>query len=400
MEARTGGPSSIGRPKPSSTRPRRPGPTRNNASSRRAITRSPGCNPSISSSGIDNTRSLRNPITCDRIERPEAVRTSTKSPIDTTGPRDAMSSPTISVTSPIQGSTSMPGTCGTNSRIERLGSAILALQLVDQSALDFAQLRLHRRVQDALRGFEENFRGFQIRIRRQRQILWRAHLLQQLANQRLQCWMHAHAVDLARLQFRKRSLDQPGQRIRIHGHFAMNHAPRNRRRQVYQVLNGFLANAFAQTRQRVQRIRQPLHGGTKLILRLLPSSRQTFGVSVAPRLIQFARRFALRIAVAVSTRIVYRSNHAPQYWCGGRLIVSGDVASHNLRRHIRRRRHPSGSACLRFPTALPPPGSVAAPLPRRECEPDPRLPCLRAASRLRAATCIVRIDSSTDRWCP
>ena len=156
--ARTGGPSSMGRPNPSSTRPSSPGPTRNNASSRRAITRSPGCKPSISSSGIDNTRSLRNPITCDRIDRPEAVRTSTKSPIDTTGPRDAMSSPTISVTSPIQGSTSMPGTCGTNSRIEKLGGAILALQLVDQSALDFAQLRFHRRVQDALRSLEENFR--------------------------------------------------------------------------------------------------------------------------------------------------------------------------------------------------------------------------------------------------
>ncbi len=45
----------------------------------------------------------------------------------------------------------------------------------------------------------------------------------------------------------------------------------------------------------IERLRQPLHGGTKLLFGLLASGRQPFGVSFAPRLIQFAGRFALRI---------------------------------------------------------------------------------------------------------
>src|ERR1700722_3165046 len=261
MEARTGGPSSIGRPNPSSTRPSKPGPTRNNASSRRAITRSPGCRPSVSSSGIDNTRSLRKPITCERMERPDAVRISTKSPVETTGPRDAMSRPTTSVTSPIQGSTSIAGTCGIKSRMDVLGGAILSFQLVDQPALNLAQLRFHRSVQNALRGLKENFRGLQVRIRRQHQVFGRAGLFQQFTHQRFQRGMHAHAVNLARLQFRKRGLDQAGQRVRIHHHFAMDHTRGNGGGQMHQILHRFFANVFAQPRQHAERLSQALHGG-------------------------------------------------------------------------------------------------------------------------------------------
>src|SRR5579862_1633983 len=196
MEARTGGPSSMGRPNPSSTRPSSPGPTRSNASSRRAITRSPGCRPSVSSSGMDSTRSLRNPMTWERIDRLDDVLTSTKSPIETTGPREAISRPTISVTSPIQGSTSSSGTCGINSRIEVLAGAMLSLQLVDQAALDFAQLSFHGSIQDALRGLEINFGRFEAGIGHQNQVFGRAGLIEQLANETFQRRMHAHAVDL------------------------------------------------------------------------------------------------------------------------------------------------------------------------------------------------------------
>ena len=204
--------------------------------------------------------------------------------------------------------------------------------------------------------------GLETGLRHQHQVLRRAGLFQQFANQRFQRGMHAHAVDLARLQFRKRRLDQPAQGIRIHGHFAMDHACGNRDRQVHQVLDGFLTNVFPQAGQRAERLRQALHGGTKLFFGLLASGRQTFGVSFTPRLIQLAGRFALRIGAAIAPRVVHRRHHTPQYRRGGRNLVGcglfawqqiarQSVARKNLRRHIRRRRLLSGSACLRSPVA-------------------------------------------------
>src|SRR5580658_4169528 len=178
------GPPSIGRPNPSSTRPSSAGPTRSKASFLRETTRSPSCKPSISSKGMDNTRSFRNPITWDRIERPEEVRTSQKSPIEVTGPREAISSPTISVTSPIQGSSSMAGTCRISSPMAVLAvAAMLSPQLVDQAALDLGHLRIHRCIQDALRGLEKDLARIQAGIRHQHQVFRRSGLFQIFADQ-------------------------------------------------------------------------------------------------------------------------------------------------------------------------------------------------------------------------
>ncbi len=96
------GPSSIGSPKPSMTRPNSPGDTGTRASWLRAATRSPNWSPSISSSGMESTRPLRKPITWARIRRPAAVSSSQKSPTATLGPCDSTSSPTSWVTLPVQ----------------------------------------------------------------------------------------------------------------------------------------------------------------------------------------------------------------------------------------------------------------------------------------------------------
>ncbi len=175
----------MGRPNPSNTRPSSCGPTRNSASFLRAITRSPNCRPSISSRGSDSTCSFRKPITCDRMERPEEVRTSQKSPMETTGPREAIRSPTISVTSPTQGSNSISGVCWIKDpRGELRAVLILGTQLVDQAAFNLAQLGVDGSIQQALRGIEEQFAGIQSRIGGQNQVLRRAALLQALSQQR------------------------------------------------------------------------------------------------------------------------------------------------------------------------------------------------------------------------
>ena len=56
----------------------------------------------FSSSGIESTRPSRNPMTCVRIVRPWRVAISQKSPIAAAGPLDSTSSPTSSVTAPVQ----------------------------------------------------------------------------------------------------------------------------------------------------------------------------------------------------------------------------------------------------------------------------------------------------------
>src|ERR1035438_3381078 len=199
-----GGPPSMGRPNPSNTRPNSCGPTRSSASFLRAITRSPSCRPTMSSMARDSTCSFRKPITCDRMERPEEVRTSQKSPMETTGPREAISSPTISVTSPTQGNNSTSEVCwikDPSGEVEAV--AILGTQLVDQAAFNLAQLGIDGSVQQALRSVEKQFAGIQSRIGGQNQVLGRAALLQALSHQRFQAGMHAHAADLTGLQLGK-----------------------------------------------------------------------------------------------------------------------------------------------------------------------------------------------------
>src|ERR1035441_7876607 len=179
-----GGPPSMGRPNPSNTRPNSCGPTRSSASFLRAITRSPSCRPSISSRGSDSTCSFRKPITCDRMERPEEVRTSQKSPMETTGPREAISSPTISVTSPTQGNNSTSEVCCIKDpRGELRAALILGTQLVDQAAFNLAQLGIDGSVQQALRSIEKQFAGIQSRIGGQKQVLRRAALRMRFGKQ-------------------------------------------------------------------------------------------------------------------------------------------------------------------------------------------------------------------------
>src|SRR6202049_1018394 len=142
------------------------------------------------------------------MERPDDVRTSQKSPIDTTGPRDATSRPTMSVTSPTQGSSSISAACGIRRcRGVLIEVAILSVELVDQSAFNFSQLCFHRSVQNALRGFEEDFTGFQSGVRRQHQILRRSALLQRLADQALERRMQSHAVNLPGLDLHESRFD-------------------------------------------------------------------------------------------------------------------------------------------------------------------------------------------------
>ena len=213
--------------------------------------------PSVSSSGIDSTRSLRNPITCERMERPEEVRTSHE--IADRNHRSARRN-------------EQPNHLG---HFADPGQHFHAWNLRDQFS-DGCTRRRHCYSAPTCRSARARSRatafppthpgclalsqrkpraGLRFGSRRQNQVLRRAGLFQQLANQWFQCRMHAHAVNLARLQLRKRRLDQPSQGVRIHGHFAMNHARGNRDRQMHQVLNGFLSNALPQPGQRVRAFR-------------------------------------------------------------------------------------------------------------------------------------------------
>jgi hypothetical protein len=67
-----GGPPSIGLPKPSMTRPSRPGETSDAGLLAARLHQVAQLQPSISSSGMESTRPLRKPITCVRMRRPLA----------------------------------------------------------------------------------------------------------------------------------------------------------------------------------------------------------------------------------------------------------------------------------------------------------------------------------------
>src|SRR5271166_6496895 len=133
------------------------------------------------------------------MDRPEEVRTSQKSPIEATGPREAISSPTISVTSPIQGRISIDGTCSTSSPIAVV-DGILSPQPVDQATFDLGQLSIHGSIQDTLRGFKKYFTGLQAGIHHQDQVLRRSGLLEIFADQVFERRVHADAADFAGLE--------------------------------------------------------------------------------------------------------------------------------------------------------------------------------------------------------
>src|ERR1700680_66153 len=159
------------------------------------------------------------------MEPPDDVRTSQKSPIDTTGPRDATSRPTMSVTWPTQGSSSI-------SAVSRISSCnILSIQLVEQAAFNFRQLRFHRSVKITLRGLKENFTGLEGRIRHQHKILRCAALFQRLSYQAFDCGVHAHAVYFSGLDLHESRLDQARKRVGIDCYLSVDNACRDRNRQ-------------------------------------------------------------------------------------------------------------------------------------------------------------------------
>src|SRR5579864_6403281 len=213
------------------------------------------------------------------MERPDDVRSSQKSPIDTAGPRDDTSRPTISVTSPTQGSSSIEAVSVISS------CNMLSIQLVDQSAFNFSQLRFYRSVQNALRGLEKDFAGFQTGIRRHYEILRRPALLQRLADQAFERRMQAHAVYLTGLYFRESGFHQARKCVGIDGDFAVNHASGDRDGKMDQILGGLVADNFFQPRELRESLRKTFHRRTNLFFGLLPAGRRAFYKRLAAQLV-------------------------------------------------------------------------------------------------------------------
>ena len=257
------------------------------------------------------------------MERPEEVRTSQKSPMETTGPREAISSPTISVTSPIHGSTSIRETCWIEDPIGEL------------EALPYYCSNLSIRPRSISRNWvstdassrpcevsKNNFAGIQSWIGGQHQVLGRTALLQALSNQRFQARMHAHAVDLAGLKLRECRFHQTGQRVRIDDYLAVNHARRDQRGQPHQVLQRFFAKRFAQAREFGQVAGHFFEGWKDLLLGILAAGGYAFLEGFPARLFQGLRGLAGGIRAGIVQSVGSRRCHgAPECRRGGPFIT-------------------------------------------------------------------------------
>ena len=232
-------------------------------------------------------------------------------------------------------------------------------QAVGQAALDLFQLRLHRSIQIAAFGFENERARLPGRIRHHFHRLARRGLLQQRTHLRRHGRVHSDAMNLLGVHFLQGCQRQPVEGFRIHRQFAPQHAPGHRQRQPQHVVFGFPPQPGPQEGEFLNAPRQPVDYRLNLGGGLLPPGGFTFPKGGRPGLLDGLPPLALHLRQTLC--------RARWFGTGG----SGPAAAYrppgarrsaprfpvprpqHPRRHTARPRLPSGSAHPRLPVRAP-----------------------------------------------